>query len=58
MAGTALKTRWRCLTPGCPEGDEGPAKAMDKASEKHGKTAGHSTTCWTEPQLPIEIPRR
>lgn len=58
MAGTALKAQWVCREPGCPEGGEGTGKAVDKAAEKHTKQAGHATSSWSEPMLPIKLPGR
>lgn len=55
----ALRTQWRCLEPGCPEsGSEGTAKEANAAAEKHGKSASHATQVWSEPTLPVPIPRR
>lgn len=55
MAATAIVTQWACRERGCNEGGEGNAAEADKAAEQHTKKAGHATTCWSEPTLPIKV---
>lgn len=58
MAGTALRSQWRCVHvgSGCTENGEGTGRQVDLAARKHEKTAGHATICWQEPELPLKVP--
>lgn len=43
---TTYRHRWLCMD--CPEHGTGTAAEVQRAAERHGKTAGHSTRAGTE----------
>lgn len=45
---TTTITTWACAS--CDTSHTGNPAAMDRAAEKHTKTTGHPTRCWTVPQ--------
>lgn len=58
LAGRGWVHRWRCLEKGCPEAGEGEAGLrVDKEAERHTVKAGHATSKWAEPPLPIKVQR-
>lgn len=58
MAGRGWIHRWRCLEKGCPAvGEDASGKRVDKDAENHTQKAGHATSTWAEPPLPIAVKR-
>ena len=47
MTPVALRHAWRCAV--CDAHGTGTAIAVDKAAEKHVKTAKHAVLTWAEP---------